>query len=80
MQNWIEGHDQFIGQLIKGKNMKMKSYAVTIEVSGTITVFVTAPDYEEAEDCAIDEAQNMDLRDCDLNYEVVCSEEDHDED
>lgn len=60
--------------------MKMKNYAVTVEVSGTVTVFVTAPDYEEAEDCAIEEAQNMDLRDCDLNYEVVCSEEDGDAD
>ena len=59
--------------------MKMKSYAVTVEVSGTVTVFVTAPDYEEAEDFAIEEAQNMDLRECDLNYEVVCSEEDNDD-
>lgn len=60
--------------------MRMKSYAVKVNVSGTVTVFVTAPDYEEAEDCAIDEAQNMDLRDCDLDYEVISSEEDSDED
>ena len=60
--------------------MKMKSYAVTVQVSGTVTVFVTAPDYEEAEEEAIYEAQNMDLRDCDLNYEVVDSEEDGDAD
>jgi len=59
--------------------MKMKSYAVTIEVSGRVTVLVTAPDYEEAEDLAIEQAQNTDLRDCDLDYEVVCSEEDNDE-
>lgn len=59
--------------------MKMKSYAVTVEVSGTVTVFVTAPDYEEAEDLAIEEAQNMDLRDEDLSYAVVCSEEDGDD-
>ena len=60
--------------------MKMKSYAVKINVSGTVTVFVTAPDYEEAEDCAIEEAQNMDLRECDLDFEVLESEEDSDED
>jgi hypothetical protein len=60
--------------------MKMKSYAVKISVSGTVTVFVTAPDYEEAEGVAMDEAQNMDLRDCDLDYEVIESEEDNDED
>jgi len=60
--------------------MRMKSYAVTVEVSGTVTVFVTAPDYDEAEEEAIYAAQALDLRDEDLNYEVVNSEEDGDAD
>lgn len=79
--NWATDIPDYIaGKLFKGESkMKMKSYAVTVEVSGTVTVFVTAPDYEEAEDCAIEEAQNMDLRECDLNYEVVCGEEDGDD-
>jgi len=78
MQDWIEGHDQFIGQLIGGK-MKMKSYAVTIEVSGRVTVFVTAPDYEEAEEVALEQAQNENWNDWDLELEVNGSEEDSDE-
>lgn len=59
--------------------MKMKSYAVKVGVSGTVTVFVTAPDYEEAEEEAIYQAQGMDIRDCDFDYEVICSEPDNDE-
>lgn len=78
MQDWIEGHDQFIKQLIGGK-MKMKSYAVTIEVSGRVTVYVTAPDYEEAEEVALEEARNQDWNAWDLELEVNGSEEDSDE-
>jgi hypothetical protein len=59
--------------------MKMKSYAVKVHVSGTVTVFVTAPDYEEAEEEAIYTAQALDLRDEDLDFEVLESEEDGDE-
>ena len=59
--------------------MKMKSYAVTVEVRGTVTVFVTAPDYEEAEDVALEQAQNENWNDWDLELEVNGSEEDSDE-
>jgi uncharacterized protein YjbK len=59
--------------------MKMKSYAVTIEVFGRVTVFVTAPDYEEAEEVAIEKAQNENWNDWDLELEVNGSEEDNDE-
>jgi len=59
--------------------MRMKSYAVKVAVSGTITVFVTAPDYEEAEEEAYYQAQSVDLREEDLEYEVISSEPDNDE-
>jgi hypothetical protein len=59
--------------------MRMKSYAVTVNVSGNVTVFVEAPDYEEAEEEAIYQAQAMNLMDMDLEFEVVDSEEDSDE-
>jgi len=59
--------------------MKMKSYAVTVEVRGTVTVFVTAPDYEEAEEVALEQAQNENWNDWDLELEVNGSEEDSDE-
>jgi hypothetical protein len=59
--------------------MKMKSYAVTVNVLGNVTVFVVAPDYEEAEEEAIYQAQAMNLQDMDLEFEVVDSEEDNDE-
>lgn len=36
----------------------MKTYAVKIHFSGSNTYIVTAPDYEEAEDVALDEFQN----------------------
>jgi hypothetical protein len=55
--------------------MKMKSYAVKLQVSGYVTVFVDAPDYEEAEDCAAEEAGNEDWNDWDLDFEVIESEE-----
>jgi hypothetical protein len=38
--------------------MRMKTYAVKIHFSGSNTYIVTAPDYEEAEDVALDEFQN----------------------
>jgi len=60
--------------------MRMKTYAVKVAVSGTVTVFVTAPDYEEAEEEAIYTAQALDLRDEDLEFEVLESEEDNDAD
>ena len=56
--------------------MKMKSYAVTVEVSGTVTVLVSAPDYDEAEEEAIYLAEEMDLRGENLTYQVIHSEED----
>jgi hypothetical protein len=60
--------------------MRMKNYAVKVAVSGTITVFVTAPDYEEAEEEAYYQAQAVDLREEDLEFEVLESEEDNDAD
>lgn len=57
----------------------MKSYAVRVAVSGTVLVYVSAPDYEEAEEEAFYQAQSMDLRDADLEYEVISSELDDDE-
>jgi hypothetical protein len=59
--------------------MRMKNYAVTIEVRGTVTVFVSAPDYEEAEEVAIEQAQNQNWNDWDLELEVNGSEEDSDD-
>ena len=53
----------------------MKSYAVKLHVSGTVTVFVEAPDEDEAEDCALDEVYNEDFNEWDLEFEVVESEE-----
>ena len=55
--------------------MKMKEYAVTVEVRGTVTVYVNAPDYEEAEELAIEQAQNENWNDWDLDLEVNGSEE-----
>lgn len=59
--------------------MRMKTYAVKVAVSGTVTVMVSAPDYEEAEEEAYYEAQNLDLREEDLEFEVISSELDDDE-
>ena len=59
--------------------MRMKDYAVTIEVRGTVTMYVTAPDLEEAEQVAIEEAQNENWNEWDLDLEVNGSEEDSDE-
>ena len=77
-EHWLTGFDSFIESITtRGEpQMKMKSYAVTVEVSGTVTVFVTAPDYEEAEEEAIYAAQALDLREEDLEFQVVESEED----
>jgi hypothetical protein len=55
--------------------MKMKSYAIKLQVSGYVTVFVDAPDYEEAEDCALDDVYNEDWNEWDLEFEIVESEE-----
>jgi L-lactate utilization protein LutC len=76
--NWLWGFDQFIQCITTPKeeiNMKMKNYAVTIEVSGTITVFVSAPDDSEAEEIAFEEAQNQNWNDWELDLEVNGSEE-----
>ena len=58
----------------------MKTYAVTIEVSGTVTVFVSAPDYEEAEEIGLEVAYNQNWNEWDLDLEVNGSEEDYDDD
>jgi len=60
--------------------MKMKSYAVNIEVTGRVTIYVTAPDYEEAEDAALEHAYSENWNEWDLDLEVNGSEEDGDED
>ena len=82
-ENWLNGFDQFIQDITTPKGeleMKMKSYAVRVAVSGTVTVFVDAPDYDEAEEEAYYMAQALDLREEDLEFEVVDSEEDGDAD
>ena len=53
----------------------MKSYEVRLYVTGYVTVFVDAPDYEEAEDVALEEAGNQDWNEFDLEFEVTESEE-----
>jgi hypothetical protein len=81
--NWLWGFDQFIQSITTPKKeteMKMKRYAVKIEVSGRTTVYVNAPDYEEAEEIALEVAQNEDWNDWDLDLEVNGSEEDGEED
>jgi len=60
--------------------MKMKSYAVNIEVRGRVTVYVTAPDYEEAEEIGLEVAYNENWNEWDLDLEVNGSEEDSDDD
>ena len=81
--NWLWGFDQFIQSITTPKEeseMKMKSYAVNIEVTGRVTIYLSAPDYEEAEEIALEIAQNEDWNDWDLDLEVNGSEEDGDED
>jgi hypothetical protein len=81
--NWLWGFDQFIQSITTPKEeseMKMKSYAVNIEVTGRVTIYLSAPDYEEAEEIALEVAQNEDWNDWDLDLEVNGSEEDGDED
>ena len=81
-ENWMWGFDQFIREITsprEGTEMRMKDYAVTIEVRGTVTMYVTAPDLEEAEQVAIEEAQNENWNEWDLDLEVNSSEEDSDE-
>jgi hypothetical protein len=79
--NWLWGFDQFIQSITTPKkDLEMKTYAVTIEVRGTVTVFVTAPDYEEAEECALEEAYNENWNDWELDLEVNGSEEDGEDD
>jgi hypothetical protein len=81
--NWLWGFDQFIQSITTPKEeseMKMNSYAVTVEVRGTITVYVNAPDYEEAEELAIEEAQTQDWNNWELDLEVNGSEKEaHDD-
>lgn len=80
--NWLWGFDQFIKDITSSKEdteMKMKDYAVTVEVRGTVTIYVTAPDSEEAEQVAIEEAQNENWNEWDLDLEVNGCEEDSDE-
>jgi len=59
--------------------MKMKSYAVRLNFYGSTTVFVTAPDYDEAETVALEEAENGNYNDLEIEFEVESSEEDNDE-
>ena len=55
--------------------MKLKSYEVKMKVYGTVTIFVDAPDHEEAEDIAYFEIHNEDWNDWDLDFEIAESAE-----
>ena len=57
----------------------MKDYAVRLNFYGTTTVIVSAPDYEEAEEVALEEAQNGNFNDLDIEFEVESSELDNDD-
>lgn len=59
--------------------MKMKGYVVTLEVTGRVSVYVTAPDDGEAEEVAFDEIQNEDWNKWDLDFEVVECELDNED-
>jgi len=59
--------------------MKMKGYAVRLNFYGSTTVFVTAPDYDEAETVALEEAENGNFNELEIEFEVESSEEDNDE-
>lgn len=51
--------------------MKFKDYEVTLHFSGSHTFFVSAPDEDEAIECAYEELDNLSGE---LEYEVVDSE------
>lgn len=59
--------------------MRMKGYVVTLEVMGTVSIYVTAPSYEEAEEVAYDEIQSEDWNTWDLDFQVIKSELDDDD-
>jgi hypothetical protein len=59
--------------------MKMKGYAVRLNFYGSTTVFVTAPDYDEAEEVALENAENGDYNLLEIEFEVEGSELDDDE-
>jgi hypothetical protein len=59
--------------------MKMKGYAVRLNFYGSTTVFITAPDYDEAEEVALENAENGDYNLLEIEFEVESSEQDDDE-
>ena len=59
--------------------MKQKGYAVRLNFYGSTTVFITAPDYDEAEEVALENAENGDYNLLEIEFEVESSELDDDE-
>jgi hypothetical protein len=59
--------------------MRMKGYSVKLNFYGSTTVFVTAPDYDEAEQLALEQADAGDYNTLDIEFEVESSELDDDE-
>lgn len=59
--------------------MRLKEYAVRLNFYGSTVVYVTAPDYEEAEELALEQADTGDYNTLDIEFEVESSEEDSDE-
>jgi hypothetical protein len=59
--------------------MKQKGYAVRLNFYGSTTVFITAPDYDEAEEVALENAENGDYNLLEIEFEVESSEQDDDE-
>jgi hypothetical protein len=59
--------------------MRTKGYAVRLNFYGSTTVFVTAPDYDEAETVALEEAENCNYNELDIEFEVESSELDDDD-
>ena len=81
-ENWLWGFDQFIQDITTPREddeMRMKGYVVTLNVTGKVSIYVTAPDDGEAEDVAYDEIQNEDWNKWDLDFEVTDCELDDDD-
>jgi hypothetical protein len=75
--NWVDGHDQFIGQLIEGKRMDKKTYKVFAQEVVYYMKDVEAESEDEIRKMVFDGELSFDFTDCcdAFDFELTAVEE-----
>ena len=73
--DWVDGHDQFIGQLIEGKKMKMFEYYLTEKTVRCVVIEANSQDEADEQVEELIYGGDFDWGQGEMDYDYQCNGE-----